>query len=84
MRQEIRCEEERVKPQVEQLLREMRDELKMQTEVLLEVAAALKKLSDHSARTSEEMGRRLKDSASLLKGTPFEGLARDLMTAAKE
>jgi hypothetical protein len=68
----------------EQLLREIRDELKAQTAVLLEVAATLKKLSDHSARTSEEMGRRMKDTASLLKGTPFEGMARNLMTAVKE
>ena len=68
----------------EQLLREIRDELKAQTAVLLEMAATLKKLSDHSAQTSEEMGRRMKDTASLLKGTPLEGLARNLMTAVKE
>ena len=68
----------------EQLLREIRDELKAQTAVLLEVAATLNKLSDHSARTSEEMGRRMKDTASLLKGTPFEGMARNLMTTVKE
>ena len=68
----------------EQLLREIKDELKAQTAVLLEMAATFKKLYDHSARTSEEMGQRMKDTASLLKGTPFEGMARNLMTAAKE
>jgi hypothetical protein len=67
----------------EQLLREIRDELKAQTAVLLEVAASLKKLSDHSARASEDVGRRLESAASLLKGTPFEGMARDLMTSVK-
>ena len=70
--------------QAEQLLREIQDELKAQTAALLEIAATLRKLSDHSARTSEEMGRRLKDTASFLKGTPFEGMARNLMTAEKE
>ena len=84
MRREIRCEEERVNTEVEQLLSEIRDELKAQTAVLLETAAILRKLVDYSARSSEEMGRRLKDTESLLKGTPFEGMARDLMTAAKE
>ena len=84
MRPEIQCEEERVNIEVEQLLSEIRDELKAQTAVLLELTAILKKLSDHSAQTSEEMGRRLKDTASLLKGTPFEGMAQDLMTVAKE
>jgi hypothetical protein len=73
-----------VNTQVEQLLREIQDELKAQTAVLMEMAAILKTLSDHSVRTSEEMGRRMKDTASLLKGTPFEGMARNLMTAAKE
>jgi hypothetical protein len=67
----------------EQLLREIRDELKAQTAVLLEVAVSLKKLSDHSARASEDVGRRLENAASLLKGTPFEGMARDLMTSVK-
>ncbi len=84
MRRGIRCEEERVNTEVEQLLREIQGELKAQTTVLLEMAATLKKLTDHSAQASEEMGRRLKDTASLLKGTPFEGMARNLMTAAKE
>jgi hypothetical protein len=84
MQREIRCEEGRVNTQEEQLLREIQDELKAQTVVLMEMAATLKKLSDHSSRTSEEMGRRMKDTASLLKGTPFEGMARNLMTAAKE
>ena len=84
MRPEIRCEEEGVNTEVEQLLREIRDELQAQTAVLLEMTAILKKLSDHSAQTSEEMGRRLKDTASLLKGTPFEGMARNFMTSAKE
>ena len=65
------------------MLREIRDELKAQTAALLEVAASLKKLSDHSARTSEEVGRRLESAASLLKGTPFEGMARNLTTAVK-
>jgi len=68
----------------EQLLREIKDELKAQTAVLSEVAAILKKLSDHSARTSEEMGRRLESTASIFKGTPFEGMARNLITAVKE
>jgi len=67
----------------EQLLREIREELKRQTVVLMEVAASLRKLSDHSAKTKEEMGRRLESATSLLKGTPFEGMARDLMTAVK-
>lgn len=68
----------------EQLLCGIQSELKAQTAVLLEMAAILRSLSDHSARTSEEMGRRLKDTASILKGTPFEGMARNLMTAGKE
>jgi len=84
MRPEIQCEEEGVNTEVEQLLSEIRGEMKAQTTLLLEMAATLKKLSDHSARASEEMGQRLKDTASLLKGTPFEGMARNLMTAAKE
>jgi len=67
----------------DQLLREIRDELKNQTAVLLEVAASLRKLADHSARASDEVGRRIESAASLLKGTPFEGMARDLMTAVK-
>lgn len=69
---------------MEELLREIRDELKAQTVVLSDMAAALKKLSDHSAKASEEMGRRLESAASLLKGTPFEGMARNLMVATKE
>ena len=84
MRPEIRCEGERVNTEVKQLLSEIRDELRAQTAVLLELTAILKKLTDQSAQTSEEMGRRLKDTASLLKGTPFEGMARNLMTATKE
>lgn len=84
MRPEIRCEEEGVNAEVEQLLSDIRDELKAQTAVLMEMAATLKKLTDHSAQASEEMGRRLKDTALLLKGTPFEGMARNLRTAAKE
>ena len=84
MRREIRCEEEGVNTEVEQLLSEIRDELKAQTAVLLEMTAILKKLTDHSAQASDEMGRRLKDTASLLKGTPFEGMARNLITATKE
>jgi len=84
MRPEIQCEEERVNTEVEQLLGEIRDELKVQTTVLLEMTATLKKLTDHSAQASEEMGRRMKDTASLLKGTPFEGMARNLMTTVKE
>ena len=84
MQPEIQCEEEGVNTEVEQLLSEIRNELKAQTAVLLEMTAVLKKLIDHSAQASEEMGRRLKDTASLLKGTPFEGMARNLMTAAKE
>lgn len=74
---------ERVNVPEEQLLREIRDELKAQTAVLSEVAASLNKLSDHSARASEDVGRRLESAASLLKGTPFEGMARDLMTSVK-
>ena len=68
----------------EQLLREIKDELKAQTAVLLEVATILKGLSDHSARASEEMGRRLESTASTFTGTPFEGMVRNLMTAVKE
>ena len=74
---------ERVNVPEEQLLREIRDELKAQTAVLLEVAVNLKKLTDHSARASDDVGRRLESAASLLKGTPFEGMARDLMTSVK-
>ncbi len=67
-----------------QLFREIKDELKAQTAVLLEVATILKGLSDYSAQASEEMGRRLESTALTFKGTPFEGMVRNLMTAVKE
>ncbi len=69
---------------MKELLREIRDEMKAQTAVLSEMSAVLNTMSVQSALASEEARRRLQDTASFLRGTPFEGMARNLMTAVKE
>ena len=69
---------------MEELLKEIRDEVKAQTVVLLEMAVVLKAMSDHSAHASEEARRRLQDTASLVKGTPFEAIVQNLAAGRRQ
>ena len=63
---------------MEEVLKEILNEMKAQTEVLSEMAAVLKSISDQSAQASEEARRRLQDTASLMKGTPLEAIVQNL------